>query len=310
MKYKVFIDGRDGTTGLQIENRMLVRDDVELLVADEAKRKDPAHRAELINSADAVFLCLPDAAATESAALCTNSSTVIIDASTAHRTVVGWVYGLPELSDWHRSAIRHAKRIANPGCHATGFISCVYPLVAGGFLAPNAQLNCTSLTGYSGGGKGMIAAYEAPDRGAQYSAPRPYALSQTHKHLSEMADMCGLANPPGFYPVVGDFYSGMAVSVHLDSSHLRKKAGPADLFDYYADYYKDQRLFSVEHAPDEGFLAANELAGQPGLKLYICGNNARLTLTAVFDNLYKGAAGAAVQNMNLALGADEYVGIL
>ncbi len=309
MKYIVFIDGREGTTGLQIEARMRARADIELLTAPEDRRKDPACRAECINAADAVFLCLPDEAAAESARLCTNPKTVLIDASTAHRTAPGWVYGLPELSPAHRQAVRGAKRVANPGCHATGFIAAVYPLVRGGRIAPDAPLCCYSLTGYSGGGKKMIAQYEAAERPAALAAPRPYGLAQAHKHLPEMQAVCGLASPPVFCPVVGDFYSGMAVSVLLPPQLLRRGENADSLLRYLAEYYADEPLFEVAAQPADGFLAANELAGRPGLRLYVCGGE-RVTITAVFDNLYKGAAGAAVQNMNLALGLPEYTGIL
>lgn len=309
MSFKVFIDGREGTTGLQIEARIKARPDIQLLTAQPELRKDPVHRAELINAADAVFLCLPDAAARESAALCSNPHTVLIDASTAHRTAPGWTYGLPELSPAHREAVRCSKRIANPGCHATGFITAVYPLVAGGLLSRDARLCCYSLTGYSGGGKKMIAQYEAEGRPARLDAPRPYGLNQNHKHLPEMAAVCGLSRPPVFCPVVGDFYSGMAVSLLLDGSQLEKPVGADGLLDYYREYYAGEPLFSVAPAPEDGFIAANEFADKPGLRLYVCGGE-RITVTAVFDNLYKGASGAAVQNMNLALGVPEFTGIL
>lgn len=310
MSYKIFIDGREGTTGLQIEQRIRQRADLELLEIDPARRKDPDARRELLNAADAAFLCLPDAAARESAALVDNPHTVVIDTSTAHRTDPAWVYGLPELSAQHKASIRSAKRIANPGCHATGFIVCAYPLVQLGLLDPSAQFCCFSLTGYSGGGKKMIAQYESADRPTALDSPRVYALTQSHKHLAEMAAVCGLEKPPFFSPVVADFYSGMAVTVDLPAAAFKKSVGLAELEALLADYYSDAALFTVAGNREDGFIAANEMAEQPGLKIYVGGCDARPTLTAVFDNLCKGASGAAVQNLNLALGLGEYDALL
>lgn len=308
-KFKVFIDGREGTTGLQIESRISQRPDIELLIADPALRKDPEHRKKLLNEADAAFLCLPDAAAKESAALVENPHTVVIDTSTAHRTAPGWAYGFPELGAGFRDQIRQSKRIANPGCHATGFIALVYPLVKLGLLDPGAQLVCHSLTGYSGGGKKMIAAYEAPERPASYDSPRIYALGQTHKHLPEMAAITGIAHAPVFCPIVADYYSGMAVTVGLTAEELTCAATPATVAEALSDFYKGERLISVSADPGDGFLAGNDMAGRAELLIRVNGNAERITLTSVFDNLYKGASGAAVQNMNLALGADEYEGV-
>ena len=310
MKTKIFIDGREGTTGLQIEQRIRNRADLELLEIEPAKHKDPAERKKLLNAADAAFLCLPDDAARESAALVDNPRTVVIDTSTAHRTDHAWVYGLPELSAQHRERIQTAKRIANPGCHATGFIVCVYPLVRLGLLDPSAQLSCFSLTGYSGGGKKMIAEYEDTERALSLDSPRLYGLTQRHKHLAEMAAVCGLENPPFFTPAVSDFYSGMAVTVDLPAVSLLGGVTRAALEEALAEFYADAALFTVEGNRADGFIAANEMAGKPGLKLYAGGADGRITLTAVFDNLCKGASGAAVQNMNLALGLDEYASLL
>ena len=221
MKPKVYIDGKDGTTGLQIYERLSAREDITLLLIDEAKRKDPAERAKLMNQADLVFLCLPDAAAREAVTLIENPATRVIDASTAHRTAPGWVYGFAELKAGQREAIAGAKRVANPGCHATGFLSLAAPLVALGLLPRDAALTCFSLTGYSGGGKKMIAQYEAADREAALSSPAPYALGQTHKHLPEMKAVAGLDTAPVFIPIVDDYYKGMSTTIPLHMSQLR-----------------------------------------------------------------------------------------
>ncbi len=310
MSYKIFIDGREGTTGLQIEQRIRGRGDLELLEIDPALRKDPGARRELLNAADAAFLCLPDEAARESAALVENPRTVVIDTSTAHRTDPAWAYGLPELSYAHRERIRSSKRIANPGCHATGFIVCAFPLVRLGLLDTAAQLCCFSLTGYSGGGKKMIAQYEDAGRATALDSPRIYGLGQAHKHLPEMAEVCGLEKAPFFTPVVADFYSGMAVTLDLPASALKKSVTCAVLAQALAGFYQDAALISVKGPREEGMIAANEMAGLPGITLYVGGCDERPTLTAVFDNLCKGASGAAVQNMNLALGLDEYASLL
>lgn len=303
-KTKVFIDGREGTTGLQIEKRMSIRSDVVLLEIEEEKRKDIDRRRALLNEADVVFLCLPDSAAIEAAKAVENDKTIVIDASTAHRTDKLWDYGFPELGDSFRSAIASSRRIANPGCHATGFISVVYPLIFSGVLPKDSFLSCYSLTGYSGGGKKMIAEYEQSSRPAEYSAPRIYALGQAHKHLAEMMAVTSLNVPPAFCPVVCDFYSGMAVSVAFDSGMIGSYASIKKAEELYRDFYKNEKLITVE-AKTDGMIAANEAAGKSGLKLYISGNTERIVVTAVFDNLCKGASGAAVQNMNIALGLNE-----
>lgn len=309
MKPIVYIDGKEGTTGLQIYDRIGARDDITLLLIDEDKRKDPAERQKLMNAADLVFLCLPDAAAREAVTLVTNPATRIIDASTAHRTSPGWDYGFAELSPQHRAAIQASRRVANPGCHASGFIAIVYPLVACGLLPPDALLSCHSITGYSGGGKKMIAQYEAPDRPAELDSPRQYGLSQTHKHLPEMQKLCGLAHAPIFNPIVADFYKGMAVSVPLHSAWVGGRSAE-EVRQALAAHYEGQALVHV--APEvvcDGMLASNPLAGTNEMELCVCGNAERMTVVARFDNLGKGASGAAVQNMNLMLGFAEKAGL-
>ena len=309
MKPIVYIDGKEGTTGLQIYDRIGARDDITLLLIDEDKRKDPVERQKLMNAADLVFLCLPDAAAREAVTLVTNPATRIIDASTAHRTSPGWDYGFAELSPRHRAAIQASRRVANPGCHASGFIAIVYPLVSCGLLPPDALLSCHSITGYSGGGKKMIAQYEAPDRPAELDSPRQYGLSQTHKHLPEMQKLCGLAYAPIFNPIVADFYKGMAVSVPLHSAWVGGRSAE-EVRQALAAHYEGQALVRV--APEvvcDGMLASNPLAGTNEMELCVCGNAERMTVVARFDNLGKGASGAAVQNMNLMLGFAEKAGL-
>ena len=309
MKPKVYIDGKDGTTGLQIYDRLSVRSDIDLLLIDEEKRKDPAERKKLMDAADIVFLCLPDAAAVEAVALVENPDTRIIDASTAHRTSPDWDYGFPELSAERRAAIRKSKRVANPGCHATGFISAVYPLVAMGLLPKDACLSAFSLTGYSGGGKKMIAQYEAADKDAALFAPCPYGMGQTHKHLPEMQKVCGLTNKPVFTPIVDDYYKGMATTVPLHMSQMNGVSTLAEVRQKLADYYAGETLVHVADALDTAKLYANAQAGKDTLVLYVAGNDEQFTVTALFDNLGKGASGAAVQNMNLMLGFEETTGL-
>ena len=311
MKPKVYIDGSEGTTGLRINERLEPRGDIELLRIDPALRKDAAARSALINEADIVFLCLPDAAAREAVTLAASDSTRIIDASTAHRVAPGWAYGFPELSPAHREAIVTGARIANPGCHATGFISLVYPLVAAGLLPADAVIPCFSLTGYSGGGKKMIAQYEAEGRDAELDAPRLYGLTQAHKHLPEMQKVCGLTRAPLFTPIVADYYAGMLVSVQLDASQLNGGATVERLRACYADHYAGSKLIRVlpADAASSGFLAANARAQWDGLEILVTGNDDRMVVSARFDNLGKGASGAAIQSMNLMLGCDEATGL-
>lgn len=310
LKPKVYIDGQSGTTGLQIRERLEKRSDIELLRIDEDKRHDSAERKKFLNAADVAFLCLPDDGAREAAAMVENPDTCIIDASTAHRTAEGWTYGFPELSGEQRTAIQASKRIANPGCHATGLISSTAPLVRMGILPADYPLTCFSLTGYSGGGKKMIAEYEAPERDERLASGRLYALTQKHKHLPEMVKVCGLAHPPVFVPVVEDFYKGMATTILLQSALLAKPVTGQQLRDALAEYYAGQRFVSVApYGGDEPVLFASALAGTNRLRLAVAGNDEQITVTALFDNLGKGASGAAVQNMNLVLGFDEGAGL-
>ncbi|MBQ3906395.1 MAG: N-acetyl-gamma-glutamyl-phosphate reductase [Lachnospiraceae bacterium] len=308
MKTKVFIDGSEGTTGLRIHERFSLRDDVELLTISAELRKDPAERKRLINSSDITFLCLPDAAAMESVSLVENENVVIVDTSTAHRTNEGWAYGFAELSKDHRAAIKNGKRIAVPGCHATGFISLVYPMIAGGLMPADYPVSAFSLTGYSGGGKKMIAAYEAEDKANDLFAPREYALTQQHKHLKEMKKITGLERLPLFSPIVDDYYSGMVVTVPL-YTELLKGATVESVREYFKNYYKGEKFITVADAEDEiastGFISGNQLSGFDGLKIYVTGNDDRILLTSQFDNLGKGASGAAMQCMNIVLGCDE-----
>lgn len=310
LKPKVYIDGQSGTTGLQIRERLEKRSDIELLRIDEDKRHDSAERKKFLNAADVAFLCLPDDGAREAAAMVENPDTCIIDASTAHRTAEGWTYGFPELSGEQRAAIQASRRIANPGCHATGLISSTAPLVRMGILPADYPLTCFSLTGYSGGGKKMIAEYEAPERDERLASGRLYALTQKHKHLPEMVKVCGLAHPPVFVPVVEDFYKGMATTILLQSALLAKPVTGQELRDALAEYYAGQRFVSVApYGGDEPVLFASALAGTNRLRLVVAGNDGQITVTALFDNLGKGASGAAVQNMNLVLGFDEGAGL-
>ncbi len=313
MKKKVFIDGSEGTTGLRIDERFRKRDDIELLHINPELRKDPEERKKMIRASDITFLCLPDEAARESAALAEGEDVVIIDTSTAHRTEEGWAYGFPELSDAHRTAIKEGTRIAVPGCYATGFISLVYPLIAGGILPKDYPVSSFAISGYSGAGKKTIAAYESADRPKELSAGREYALTQQHKHLKEMKKITGLARTPLFSPIIDDYYSGMVVSVQLYADMLSRKELPESLLDFYADYYKNRQFIKVSAADDEtaagGFLAGNSLSGWDGLKIYVTGNEERIVVSSQFDNLGKGASGAAIQCMNIILGCDESKGL-
>ncbi|MDR1263457.1 MAG: N-acetyl-gamma-glutamyl-phosphate reductase [Oscillospiraceae bacterium] len=304
----VFIDGQAGTTGLKLQSRLETRDDIRLLTIDPERRKDPAARAELMNQADAVFLCLPDDAAIEAVSLVINPGAVILDASTAHRAVPGWVYGFPELNGSQRAAIASSKRVAVPGCYATGFISLVAPLVQGGWLAPSTPLACHGISGYSGGGNRMIAECESDGRPASLDSPRQYGLSQNHKHLPEMTRMSGLVTPPVFNPIVCDYFAGMVVSVPLHASAFEKRVDIESLNSIYNNHYAGSCFIHVLPPPSDGFMPANALAGTNDLNITVCGGGERFTLTASFDNLGKGASGAAMQCMNIALGLDEAAG--
>ena len=304
-KPKIYIDGKEGTTGLQIYDRLGARDDIELLLIDEDKRKDTEERRKLLNAADLVFLCLPDAAAIEAVGLIENPDTRVIDASTAHRTAPGWVYGFPELSGEQREAIATGMRVANPGCHASGFISSAYPLVKSGLVPADFPFTCSSLTGYTGGGKKLIAEYEAEGRDPRHDSHRIYGLTLTHKHLPEMQHVCGLATPPVFLPILGDFPQGMATTVYLPGYE------PARVHETLAKHYEGQHLVTV--APlgyTEPVIYASTKAGKNDLELIVTGSGSQTIVTALFDNLGKGASGAAVQNMNLMLGFSETEGLL
>ena len=308
-KPKVYIDGKEGPTGLQIYERLGSRDDIELLLIDENKRKDTEERRKFLNAADLVFLCLPDAAAIEAVSLIDNPNTRVIDASTAHRTNPDWDYGFPELSAQHLENIKKSKRVANPGCHATGFIACVYPLVAMGILPADALMSSFSLTGYSGGGKKMIAQYESADKEADLFAPCPYGMGQGHKHLPEMQAVCGLAHKPVFSPIVDDYYKGMATTVPLHMSQLKGVSTVAEVREKLQAYYAGQKMVTVSAVADTAKIYGNAKAGQDTLEIIVAGNDEQFTVTALFDNLGKGASGAAVQNMNIMLGFEADKGL-
>lgn len=312
-KVKIFIDGSEGTTGLRIHERFAEREDVELLPISSELRKDKEERKKLINSSDITFLCLPDAAAEESVSLVENDHARIIDTSTAHRTMEGWAYGFPELSKEHREAIAAGNRIAVPGCYATGFISLVYPMVAEGLISADYPVSAFGISGYSGGGRKMIAAYEAEEREDALLAPREYALSQAHKHLKEMKKIPGLKREPLFSPIVADYYSGMVVSVPVYTELMNKGRTPQEVWKYLADFYAGSRFvrvmpFGAEEA-SANMLAGNAMSGRDGLRIYVTGNEDRVLLSSQFDNLGKGASGAAIQCLNIALGCDESKGL-
>ena len=315
MKTKVFIDGSEGTTGLRIFERFAGRDDIEILKIDPELRKDPEERRKLINSSDVTFLCLPDAAAREAVSLIdpSNDHVIIIDASTAHRTEEGWAHGFSELSEKHYNAIKTGNRIAVPGCYASGFISLVYPLIAGGIMGKDYPVSSFALSGYSGAGKKTIAVYESEDRPSEFSSGREYALTQQHKHLKEMQAITGLMRAPLFSPIIDDYYSGMVVSVPLYADMLKKKMTPSELLAFYREYYAGKKFIKVADDDDEtaasGFLAGNSLSGWDGLKIYVTGNEERIVVSSQFDNLGKGASGAAIECMNIRLGYSEEKGL-
>lgn len=312
-KTKIFIDGSEGTTGLRIHERFGQRDDIELIPISAELRKDVEERKRLINQSDITFLCLPDAAARESVSLVENENVRIIDTSTAHRTEDGWAYGFPELSPVHRNRIKEGKRIAVPGCHATGFISLAYPIVSQGILPSDYPVAAFSLTGYSGGGKKMIAEYESDERPVVLDAPREYALTQKHKHLKEMKKITGLSREPLFSPIVADYYSGMVVSLPLYTDYLKKETSPEKLAKFFAEYYAGEQFIKVmPYGAEEelkGMMAGNGCSGWDGLKIFVTGNEERVVLHAQFDNLGKGASGAAIQCLNIMLGCEENKGL-
>ena len=303
----IFIDGSAGTTGLRIRERLAAREDLALITLPEEKRKDPAARHAALNGCDIAFLCLPDDAAREAVGMIENPDVVVLDTSTAHRTAPGWAYGFAELSPAHRRAIETGKRIAVPGCHASGFIALVAPLVAAGLLKKDALLCCTSVTGYSGGGKKMIAEYEASERSGLLGAPRQYGLSQQHKHLKEMKGITGIENAPIFCPVVDDFYSGMQVTVPLFAEQIN--CSSSEIADIYRAKYQGPVVTFCDKSDNGGFLCAGALSGTDGMKISVYGNDERILLTAVYDNLGKGASGAALENLNLVMGKDKAFGL-
>lgn len=309
MKKKIFIDGKAGTTGLRIYERLEAREDIEIILLSDDERKDPAARKKALNSCDIAFLCLPDDAARESVSMIENENVTVIDTSTAHRTLEGWCYGFPELSDELAGKIKSAKRIAVPGCHASGFIALVKPLIDAGFIDANELLTCHSITGYSGGGKKMIADYESGERNELLDSPRQYAIAQQHKHLKEMKAITGLENAPIFCPIVSDFYSGMMVTVPLFVSQLKDGKTAADIKKLYADKYNTELLSYKETVDEAGFVAATTYSGKDTMTVSVAGNEERILLIALYDNLGKGASGAAVECMNIALGADKTQGL-
>lgn len=305
MKKTVYIDGQAGTTGLEIYERLEQRADLEILKIDEALRKDLSERKKMLNQADYVFLCLPDQAAKEAVALIENEKVKVLDASTAHRTAPDWAYGFPELSAAHREKIQNSKRVAVPGCYATGFLALVYPLVAAGILPKDYPVTCHAISGYSGGGKETIAAYEASERSSELDAPRLYALGQTHKHLKEMQAISGLAYPPIFNPTIADYYQGMLVSIPLHTRLLKEKKSVQELQAFFADYYQATNFIHVQPTGEATFLAGNQKTKTNELEIWVEGHDDQVLLVARLDNLGKGASGAAVQCLNILLGIDE-----
>ena len=301
---KVFIDGKAGTTGLRIEERLSGRDDIEIVTIPEELRKDPVAKKEILNSVDVAFLCLPDAASIESVSLIENPNVVVIDTSTAHRTNPQWAYGFPELDSAFEEKIKNSKRIAVPGCHASGFIALVYPLVKNGILPKDALLTAHSLTGYSGGGKSMIAQYESDELEMLLQGPRQYGLAQKHKHLPEMVNVTGLENAPVFCPIVGTFYSGMEVTIPLFKSQLLL-GGLEEIKEVYKNTYKGPIVTFMDGDDEDGFLSSVKLEGKDSMQIEAYGNDDRIILVARYDNLGKGASGAAVECLNIVLGAEK-----
>lgn len=306
---KVFIDGSAGTTGLRIAERLESRADIELIKLSEENRKDLNARKEALNKADIAFLCLPDAAAIEAVSLIENDKTVVLDTSTAHRTNSDWAYGFPELSAQAEEKIKASKRIAVPGCHASGFISLIYPLVEEGIINKDVLLSCTSLTGYSGGGKKMIAEYENTDRDVLLSSPRQYGIAQQHKHLPEMTAVTGIKNAPAFIPIVADFYSGMEVTVPLFASQLNKGFTVEDIKRVYKCKYQGPVVKYIDNFDESGFVASNKLSFKDSMEISVSGNDDRILLISRYDNLGKGASGAAVECMNIVLGVSKTTGL-
>jgi N-acetyl-gamma-glutamyl-phosphate reductase len=314
MKKTVFIDGQHGTTGLKINERLNGRKDIELIEIPEANRKNPQAKEKLLNEADIVFLCLPDDAARQSVGLIKNKAVCVIDGSTAHRVTEGWVYGLPELKKEQRALIKNSKRITVPGCHATGFIAMLYPLVAMGIVGPDYPVTCHTTAGYSGGGKAMIADYQAENVPDYIKNPRPYSLALNHKHVPEMTKIVGLAHPPIFAPTVVNVYNGEIISIPLIVPGLKKKLTAKEMRAVLAEYYTGEKFIKVISYPADdylknGYMTFTDCNGTNNLEIFVFGNDERILLSARFDNLGKGASGAAVQNMNLVLGVNEATGL-
>jgi len=307
---KIFIDGKAGTTGLRIYERLAERADLEIILLSDDERKSPEARKRALNAADIAFLCLPDDAAREAVSMIENENTVVLDTSTAHRTDPSWCYGFPELSEEFEAKLKAAKRIAVPGCHASGFISLVYPLIENGMIKKDTLLCCHSLTGYSGGGKKMIAEYEAEDRAVALDAPRQYGITQMHKHLKEMKAITGIDEAPSFCPIVADFYSGMLVTVPIFKSQLCEGFGIEDIKRLYKEKYNGEIVRYVDSFDEGGFMAANAVADKDIMLITVAGNEDRIQLTALYDNLGKGASGAAIQCMNTVLGVDKTTGLV
>lgn len=306
---KIFIDGKAGTTGLRIYERLSIRNDIVLITLSEEKRKDISYRKEALNSADVAFLCLPDEASREAVSLVDNKETVIIDTSTAHRTLPDWAYGFPELSKKLEEKIKTSKRIAVPGCHAGGFIALVYPLIEEGIIDLSSLITCHSITGYSGGGKKMISEYENEERDFMLDGPRQYGLSQNHKHLKEMTKITGLLKEPVFCPIVSDFYSGMQVTVPLFSEQIKDKKTKEDIKKIYKDKYNGPIVNYRESMEVGGFLPSLKLSGKDSMEIGVFGSSERIILTALYDNLGKGASGAAIECLNIVLGQDKTFGL-
>ena len=306
---KVFIDGSQGTTGLKIEGRLRSRDDIELLTIEEDMRKNIDARERMINSADVAILCLPDAASREAVSLIKNKRVKVIDTSTAHRTEPDWAYGFPELDPSFREKIKNSNRIAIPGCYASGFSAIVYPLVKGGIIAPDYPITCYAISGYTGAGKNGIAQYEFVDRNRELDAPRQYALSQEHKHLKEMTAIPNLSRVPFFAPHICDYRYGMVVSIPIFADMMEKKMSPEELQAFFAKHYEGEPLIKVRELGYSNMIGANNFAKRDDMEIEINGNSERILLTTRFDNLGKGASGAAMQCLNLALGIDETKGL-
>lgn len=314
MAVKVYIDGQEGTTGLRIIERFNGRNDIELLKIDEDKRKDLSERKKLINASDFTFLCLPDAASVEAVSLIENDHVRILDASTAHRTNDNWVYGFPELSSQQREKIKATNRLAVPGCYASGFVSLVNPLVSAGIMQSDFPVFAYATSGYSGAGKKAIAVYEGDSKPDEFNSPRQYALTMAHKHLPEMQKISGLSVKPMFNPIVCDYYSGMVVSVPVQTRLLQKKCGINDIYEALLKHYEGQKMVNVmplggEGVLPDGFLASNTLSNHDRMQIFVFGNDEQVLLCSRLDNLGKGASGAAVQCLNIMMGIDETTGL-